>query len=210
MKPLFHTSLNTKFTAALLTIFPLLFSGELLANSCSKTDIEYYLQKGFTHEQVTKLCSIPAPATPRQPQAQAPQQSASPSADQAYLAAAIDAKNVTLNQNQLNYSSKECAEYGPDNNVDLIEKACVNSRVTVNLTGLKIKKMSKGLFLIKDAEFIVEGNIKRDYLNLNAVRRQEKSEVLRLLPTNPKQVNIPLRRGIDPKDVAQRLQKHIR
>ena len=207
MKPLFHTKLSTKTTASLLAVFSLFFSSELLASGCSKADIEYYLQKGFSHEQVTKLCSIPTAAAPYQGQApQNPPQSA----DQAYLAAALDAKNITLNQNQLSYSSKECAEYGPPNNTDLIEEACVNSTVTVNFAGLKIKKMSSGLFLIKDAQFLVEGNLKRDYLNLGSVRRQEKSEVLRLLPTNPKQVNIPLRRGIDPEEVAQRLRKYIR
>ena len=207
MKPLFHTKLSTKTTASLLAVFSLFFSSELLASGCSKADIEYYLQKGFSHEQVTKLCSIPTAAAPYQGQAQ---QNAPQSADQAYLAAALDGKNITLNQNQLSYSSKECAEYGPPNNTDLIEKACVNSTVTINFAGLKIKKMSSGLFLIKDAQFLVEGNLKRDYLNLGSVRRQEKSEVLRLLPTNPKQVNIPLRRGIDPEEVAQRLRKYIR
>ena len=207
MKPLFHTKLSTRTTASLLAVFSLFFSSELLASGCSKADIEYYLQKGFTHEQVTKLCSIPTVAAPYQGQ---PQQGSPQSADQAYLAAALDAKNITLNQNQLSYSSKECAEYGPPNNTDLNEETCVNSTVTINFAGLQIKKMSSGLFLIKDAEFIVEGNLKREYLNLASVRRQEKSEVLRLLPTIPKQVNIPLRRGIDPEEVAQRLRKYIR
>ncbi len=208
MKPLFHTKLSTKTTASLLAVFTLFFSSELLASGCSKADIEYYLQKGFSHEQVTKLCSIPT-AAPAPYQGQAPQ-NAPQSADQAFLAAAIDAKNVTLNQNQLSYTSKECAEYGPPNNTDLIEEACVNSTVTVNFAGLQIKKVANGFFLIKDAQFIVEGNLKRDYLNLGSVRRQEKSEVLRLLPANPKQVNIPIRRGIDPEEVAQRLRKYIR
>ena len=211
MKPLFHTKLSTRTTASLLAVFSLFFSSELLASGCSKADIEYYLQKGFSHEQVTKLCSIPVAVAPYQGQSQAPAQQNSPQGvDQAYLAAALDAKNVTLNQNQLSYTSKECADYGPPNNTDLIEEACVNSTVTVNFSGLKIKKIANGFFLIKDAQFIVEGNLKRDYLDLGSVRRQEKSEVLRLLPVNPKQVNIPIRRGINPEDVAQRLRKYIR
>ncbi|KAG1663479.1 hypothetical protein GQR58_020418 [Nymphon striatum] len=169
MKPLFQTKLGTSVTASLLAVFSLFFSSELLANGCSKADIEYYLQKGFSHEQVTKLCSIPLASAPAQGQVSA-QRKAPQGADQAFLAAALDAKNVTLNQNSLSYSSEECAEYGPENNVDLIEEACVNSTC----------------------------NLKRDYLNLGSVRRQDKTEVLRLLPTNPKQVNIPIRRGIDP------------
>ena len=122
MKPLFHAKLSTKTTASLLAVFSLFFSSELLASGCSKADIEYYLQKGFSHEQVTKLCSIPTAPAPYQGQAPAPQNSPQ-SVDQAYLAAALDAKNITLNQDQLSYSAKECAEYGPPNNTDLIEKS---------------------------------------------------------------------------------------
>ena len=209
MKSLFHTKLSTRTTASLLAVSSLFFSSELLASSCSKADIEYYLQKGFSHDQVTKLCSIPVAAAPSQGQVPA-QQNSPQGADQSFLAAALDAKNVTLNQNQLSYSSKECADYGPPNNTDLIEEACVNSTVTINFSGLKIKKIANGFFLIKDAQFIVEGNLKRDYLNFGSVRRQEQTEVLRLLPKKPNRVNIPIRRGIDPEDVAQRLRKYIR
>ncbi|GAA0427280.1 hypothetical protein GCM10009133_39850 [Cocleimonas flava] len=210
MKPLFHTKLSTKTTAALLAVFSLFFSTELLASGCSKADIEFYLQKGFTHEQVTKLCSIPTAAPAAAPYQGQPQQGSPESVDQAYLAAALDANNVTINQNRLSYTSKECVEYGPPNNTDLIEEACANTTVTVNFAGLKIRKISNGFFLIKDAQFLVEGDLKREFLNLNKVRRQDKSEVVRLLPTNPKRVNIPIRRGIDPEEVAQRIRKYIR
>ena len=40
----------------IITFVFFLLSSHLYAN-CSKDDINYYLEKGFSHDQVTKLCS---------------------------------------------------------------------------------------------------------------------------------------------------------
>lgn len=203
-----------KATASILAVFSMFIATDLMANNCTKSDIDYYLQRGFSHDQVLQLCgAAPAPNqvqyrggtyAPPNPQMTALRE------DQIYLETALDAKNVKITPQNLTYSSKECAEFGPPNNPDLIEEACVTSRVTINFAGLQVIKTSTGLFLVKDAEFIVRGNIQREYLDLASVRRQEKSEVLRLLPNTPKEVNIPVRRGIDPKQVAAKFSKYIK
>ena len=38
-------------------IYIIFFAQVLSANACDKDDINYYLEKGFSHDQVTKLCS---------------------------------------------------------------------------------------------------------------------------------------------------------
>ncbi len=212
MKPLFHKKLNTTTTVSLFAVFSLFFSSELLASGCSKADIDYYLQKGFNHDQVTKLCSIAVTTAP----SQAPIYSTNPQAsgikiDESFLTSALNARNVKLTPNQLSYKTKECEEYHPYGNFKIEEvEVCVNSKVTINLAGLQIKNSSKGLFLINDATFIVAGNINREYINFGKVRRQDKSDIKRLLPNTPKEVSIPIRRGFDPEEVAERLKKYIR
>jgi len=203
-----------KATASILAVSSLFIATDLMANTCSKGDIDYYLQRGFSHDQVLQLCGTAT--APKQVQYSGgtyappnPQMTALRE-DQIYLETALDAKNVKITPQNLTYSGKECAEFGPPNNTDLIEEACVTSKVTIDFAGLQVIKTSSGLFLVKDAEFIVRGNIKREYLDFNRVRRQEKSEVLRLLPNNPKEVNIPVRRGIHPKEVVAKLRKYIK
>ena len=212
MKPLFHNTLQQKATASLLAVFSLFFSSELLASGCSKADIDYYLQKGFTHDQVTRLCSIPVASAP----AQAPSYSATPQTssikvDESFLTSALNARNVKLTSSQLSYNAKECDSYYPYGNYKMEEvDVCVNSNVTINFSGLQIKDSSKGLFLIKDAELILAGNINREYLNYAKIRHQERADVQRLFPTTPKEISVPVRRGFDPEEIAQRLKKYIR
>jgi alpha-galactosidase/6-phospho-beta-glucosidase family protein len=126
-----------------------------------------------------------------------------------YLEAALKASNVRLTPPILSYSSKECIEYGNRNNSDLNSEACVNSNITINLNGLNVIKASKGIFLIKNVELIVEGNIKREYVNINAIRRQDREAILSLLPTNPRQIKLPVKSGIIPSQVVEKLKPYI-
>lgn len=207
-------------TLALTSFYP---ANILLANSCSKTDITFYLQKGFSHDQVMRLCATTS-ATVQASTAQAqkaplamgssyttnaPRQNNSTRESQIYLEAAFKTNDVRLSPPLLTYTSKECVEHGPENNSDLNTESCIDSRVTVNLNGLKIIKASKGIFLIKNTELVVEGNIKREYININSVRRQDREVIKTMLPTNPKQINLPIKSGIDPHQVAKKLKPFI-
>jgi hypothetical protein len=192
-----------------------------MANSCTKADVDFYLQRSFTNEQIVRLCtSAPTQITNQLPaQAQYQTQYAPPvdrqsqaiREDQIYLSTALDAKDVNLNSSGLSYISKECAVYSafPNNN-DLDENLCIDAKVAIDFSGLQIKKISKGIFLVKDPELIVSGNIKRDYLNLNSIRRQDRGPIQQILPTTPKEININVRNGIDPKQVADLIKKYIR
>ncbi len=211
--------LAPKTTALLLAIFSLFITTNSIANSCNKGDVDFYLQRGFTNEQVMRLCTgtTAQVQAPRQntPQVQytAPINSQNQALrdDQIYLSTALDAKNIKLTPSDLSYEGKECVVYSPfPNNSDLDETLCVNSKVVVNFAGLKIQRTSSGLFLVKDPELIVSGNINRNFLDLNQVRKQERSAIQQLLPLSPKQLNIKVRRGIDPKQVAGKLKKYIR
>lgn len=214
------------YTLLAALVFSSLYPAKiLLANSCSKTDITFYLQKGFSHDQVMRLCattSATAQASTIQQSQRVSQTSASTNytspipkqsfltrENQVYLEAAFKASEVKLSPPLLTYFSKECVEYGPQNNSDLNTEACIKSRVTVNLNGLKIIKASKGIFLIKNTELIVEGNIKREYININSIRRQERETIKRMLPTTPKQINLPIKSGINPKEVVKKLKPYI-
>ncbi|MEE9325927.1 MAG: hypothetical protein V3U71_01435 [Cocleimonas sp.] len=216
---------SLKNSALLTTLaFSSLYPAEiLLANSCSKADITFYLQKGFSHDQVMKLCGTTTTAaqassvqTQRVPQAPntnytsiTQRQSNSTRETQVYLEAAFKANDVMLTPPLLTYTSKECVEHGPQNNTDLNTEACIDSKITINLNGLKIIKASKGIFLIKNTELIVEGNVKREYINIDSIRRQDRNIIETMLPTNPKQINLPIKSGINPDQVAKKLKPYI-
>jgi hypothetical protein len=187
-----------------------------MANSCSKADVDFYLQRGFTNDQVVRLCTssgVAAPNTQYQQQYIAPVDPKTQALreDQIFLSTALDVKSVQLTPSKMTYSGEECAVYSPHpNNRDMDESICVNSRVVVKFAGASIKKVSKGFFLVKDPELVINGNIKREYLNLNEIRRQDRAPIQRLLPSTANTASIKVRSGIDPKKIADVISKYTR
>jgi len=197
-------------------------SSNALANSCSKSDIDYYLQRGFTNEQVVQLCAGPAATqntgqtyqAPTQAQNQQTQQNNQLGEDQSYLSAALDSDGVTMTPQTLTLLPRECIEYGSASGsqaaADLKETICVNTKLIINFAGLTIGKASKGLFLVKDAKVIVKGNIQRELIGINELRRQDREAIIEKLSTNPKAVDLKIRRGLDPSAVAERLNRYAK
>lgn len=203
---------------ATVSVVSLFSSSSALANSCSKSDIDYYLQRGFTNAQVVQLCAGPAQTSTQQTQTyQAPAQTqqtlqqSQMREDESYLSAALDAASVNLNNQSLTILPRECIKHGPDGGQaasDLVENICINTKLTINLAGMSIGKASRGFFLVKDPKINVKGNIQRELTGLGVLRRQDREAVLSKMSKNPKEVSIKIRRGIDPSIVAQRLRKY--
>ena len=222
--------MNMRLPHALLTIActPLiLYYGNAFANSCSKTDINDYLKSGFSHEQVIKLCtsdkptqaaqstynSIPKPVTDSVPvTTHENTDSTKPShrnEDQIYLETVIEGNPVTLSAQSLSFKRKECAVYGDANVTGFRDKACLNTLTTISFNGLQIIRATKGTFLIREQELIVKGHITREYLSLEGLNKYKVAAVKEQLPTSPSQINIPVKKGIDPKVVAVKIKKYL-
>lgn len=215
------TSVWAISTLSMLSVFS---SSTAFANSCSKSDIDYYLQRGFTNAQVVQLCAGPAAAqnTGQQTQTyQAPaaqtqqsQQQNQIREDESYLSAALDASAVNITNQSLTIQPRECIEYGSSKGgqaaSDLAATICVNTKVKVNFSGMTIGKTSRGFFLVKDPTVSVRGNIQREFVGIKDLRRQDREAILETLSRNPKVVKIKIRRGIEPSAVAQRLSKYTK
>lgn len=196
-----------------LAVTTFFYSPSAAANSCSRADIEYYLQRGFSNDQVVQLCAGPTTAVQNNQQYQAPVaplQINPLREDESYLSAALDAETVKLSNDKLVVNARECIEYGPPNNSDLWETICTFTKLTLPFNGLQIGKSQKGIFLVRDATVDVTGNIQREFTALNELRRQDREAILETLKTNPRNVALKVRRGIEPKTVADRLRKYIK
>lgn len=206
---------------SLLSVSVIFSSSTALANSCSKSDIDYYLQRGFTNAQVVQLCAGSAAAQNTNQQTQAStqvnqaqnQQNNQLREDQSYLSAALDADGVTMTPQGVTLLPRECIEYGPTSSraaADVVETICVNTKLNINFAGMKIGKASKGLFLVRDASVNIKGNIQRELIGLNELRRQDREAIQETLATNPKEVKLKIRNGISPSSVADRLKRYAK
>lgn len=210
------------------------------ANACSKADIDFYLQRGFSHEQVVKLCSN-APVMMQNTPAQNPStgnQQITPAvapvqtkpsavdstattttitapkpviketsqADIIYFKTAIESDQVELTADALSYIFSGCIKYGEEDVAGFKEEACVKTLTTIKRKGLRVIKAQKGIVLIRDHALIVAGEIKREVLDADKLKAKKRKAFLAEYALNPEQLNIPVRSGIDPHDVAARLQ----
>lgn len=215
---------SSKTTLTLAASISLLASSNLMANSCTKADIDYYLQRGFTHNQVVRLCAN-APAqntallssnntslknTSREYASPSNIQDNSLTEDRVYFETVLKhAKTATLTPSALSYVSRECIKYGEENLAGLKSKVCANTRVTVNFKGLQVLKAVKGIFLIKDQQMLIQGDIQREYLDINTLPPAKQAVIRAQLPAKPRRLDLPVRNGIDPKRVADKLKKYI-
>lgn len=222
------TALLSYLTLSLATVF----SSNTFANNCSMQQIDQYLQKGFSHDQVIKLCTT---AKPAQHQPPAPTSNGnlydaisgkntntanpSPSTqgtpvsanneDQLYFATVLEASPVTVSNDKLSYESKECAVYGEIDMTQLRDKACIRSKVTVNFDGLKVVRAQKSIPLIRDQALLVKGNITREYLDTGKLNEYQMQAVQEQLPMTMSTIDIPVKKGINPEDVVARLNHFI-
>jgi hypothetical protein len=207
MKLINILSLSVCFTVTL-------FANNSFAGSCSKSDIDHYLKSGFKHDQIVKLCatSVAQPTTNtvyRPPSATgvaAPVASASTQdVNQIYFETVIEADPVTLSADSLVFERKECVTYGLLDMTQTRDKACARTRTTIGLKGLQIIRAQKEIILIKKQELIVKGAITREFIDLGKNNKYQIAEIRKQLSTQPTKLNIPTKKGIDPKQIATKL-----
>jgi len=191
----------------------ILLNQPLWAGSCNMEQIDQFLQRGFTHEQVVKLCGHPQPTTAS---AQDDPVSATNPLSQSndgidkdifYLQTVIDADKVEVTPEAIIYWRNKCYPYGTEDFSGFRPEACVNMRITINRNRLKVVRAAKGIILIRDQEMIVSGDIKQDVLNPEKLKPKTLEAFNADYPSSLKEINIPVKKGIDPVKVAETLKR---
>jgi len=166
---------------------------------CVREDVDHYLEKGFTQDQIAGICSG---------KAQAPRAAASPALVE--LSSGIDALDVFLSTAAVGFTRKECVKHGGEDLFGFEDSLCLRRRYTLELAGMKIAKVRRRVFLFGKDVVVVRGRIRRDVLDGwggsgEAVRR----EVGRKLESGD-ETAIPVRSGFGPARLAEVLRGLIR
>lgn len=222
-------TLRTSLTVGLILT---LSASVAAAATCSREDIDHYLDRGFSPDQIVDLCgetsptpspSVPPSATPSTPEAvPAPKPVTAPpkapaSANLAGLNQedffrikhALDADDVQLTDSDLIYTRDRCHKFGEEDAIGQRPNACVITRTTVSRKGLKVLDAVNGVFLLQDRVFLVRADkLTREVLNPEKIRNQkERKQFLSEFTPHPENINIPLRRGFEPTKIAPTLEK---
>ena len=201
------------FTTASLSSIPHISNA-----ACSRDDVQFYLDKGFSTDQITSLCDTTATQNKSHDTSSTlPKESISSSAvilssadntkenkTEHFLREAIKGRDVSLSNESLDYTLKVCIKYGEEDLFGFTPKACPNVRFNIALKDLKVKEPKKSLFFNPDG-IDIKGNITRDVINgLEEYKTEDQKLILNKLESGNK-TTIPVRDDISIEKIFQTL-----
>lgn len=200
----------------------LFFSAQVWAETdCSKEAIGFYLEKGFTPEQLSRMCQLSAsdatsdtatsqstvPADGLAPDASGNgQQLPSQNEDLVFFIKTILSDKLTVTPETLTYTRDECIKYGEEDiYTNWRPKVCGVLKTTINRVGLVVLSAVKGIPIIRDPELLVKGEIHREVINLDDLDSKDRETFDKILDPTPETFDIKFREDADPKKIADRL-----
>lgn len=169
--------LNTKKT---MVFAACLLAGGGACAECSRDDVNYFLEKGFSRDQVAAICGdAPAPARRapraddeyegfeegRERESRGEAMRRERREDVSLLEAAVSAWDVEVTPKHLTYTRKLCLGAGGSPEVAARVKVCPEVRYRVYFRGLKVGGYQREYVVVGRREIEVEGTVKRKLLH---------------------------------------------
>ncbi|MGH1487472.1 MAG: hypothetical protein ACRBCI_14755 [Cellvibrionaceae bacterium] len=192
---------------------------------CTRNDIDHYLDKGFSPEQITALCTQTVPgnsptAAPTSTNSLdkdtqspvAPTSASAVTSEQQrardFMFSTIDADDVRFEEDRLLFQRTVCTEYGNKSSSGKRYEACVDTSFNVQLSNLDIVEYKSRNVIFGKNKIVVKGSIKRDFINYDELDSRDKVFVDRTYRDQPV-ADIPIRNGVDMKRAVRELKKLI-
>ena len=160
----------------------LLFYASFAQAECSRSDVEYFLKKGFSREQVVAICEA---AKPKQFGEFTEQDQGDYEAynkeletrmrierrlqkeedDISLLKTAIAGEDIKITRDWLDFKRPFCIAGGNNPEVEARIKVCPLVLYRIYFEGLRVKEYERKYLIFGAREIEVEGNIKRKLLN---------------------------------------------
>ena len=146
---MFKKEIYNKF---LLLVTCILLNNNYANAECKKEDVDYYLEKGFTTEQVTALCSGDLKTTTKKQEYKTFSDEYADEQDaeyvkkmrierQVFFKSALNAQNIKIRRNTLSFHLYECSRDGlAKPGSDLNVKGCATVLVRINLANVTVEE----------------------------------------------------------------------
>jgi hypothetical protein len=156
---------SISFFLIIMSLFSLGFCNFSYA-ACSRDDVDYYLGKGFSIEQITIVCGKETAVTPQvESNITTMTKQENVQENTVFLKAEIKANQIQFDANKFYFNRRECVEYSNLSGLETPKKFCANFRTIVNYSGLKVLE-SKNFTIdnFRNPSVVVEGNVKKEIL----------------------------------------------
>ena len=161
-----------------LSISVILFlSSSLLWAGCTQDTITFYLEKGFTQEQITKLCAEATEAESKpsyQPyqkpiviyqEGGAPGNTVEERRAASELKGSIDGRSVDVTDTHINFIRKVCVRAGNSPEKDQRVDKCIDSAYSIARSGMRVTESgSSVLFFGQQTLSVTSSSIKRKHV----------------------------------------------
>ena len=168
--------------AIIVGIGSFLFSVPFAAAECSRNDIDYFLEKGFSTDQITAICEAAKPRQFGDPTAQGAEDYEAYDKDLEarmrierrlqkeeddilLLKTAIAAEDIKVTSKWLDFKSPFCISAGSNPEVEARVKVCPLVLYRIYFKGLQVKEYERKYIAFGRREIEVEGTIKRKLLH---------------------------------------------
>ena len=204
---------SRNYTITSATLVFMMLSSQANA-ACSRDDVNFYLDKGFSTDQIAAMCSeAPTPASdvPQSEAQKSEQHSASPEVDDnaLFLNRAIKAQEISLSSDSLSYTQeKMCMEYGEEDLFGFTPKVCPDVIFTIALKGLEVLDTGKKYGFYGTPEVRVKSSaIKRDIIGELKDQKPEDRELILNVFEQGNETAIPIRDDFSLEQVKQVLEE---
>ena len=217
MKEINNRVKSRKYVVSYVSSLAFMMISGMADAACSREDVTFYLDRGFTADQITSRCSeASAPSGEslksehRSEQQSSEQQAVSSAADDnaVFLGVAIKAKKIMLSSDSLQYTQKVCIEYGEEDLFGFAPNVCPDVTFIISLKGLEVLGTGKkyGFYGTQEAR-VKSSKIKREIIGeLKDKKAEERERILEVFETGDETV-IPVRDDFSLEKVARVLKE---
>ncbi|MBT4837625.1 MAG: hypothetical protein HON94_09805 [Methylococcales bacterium] len=191
-----------------LSLFVFHIAGNVNAG-CSRSDVDYYLSKGFSNDQVMSLCRDDSKLSEKTVSSLGKrgvkEKKVNNSNAQHFLEIAIKANSVDITSEAISFTRKHCIVYGEEDIYGFQPQVCLNVKTMLKRNGLMVlSKQARSLFS-SDQQIQVGGGIAIELLTpLPKLSVGDKRDVMNELNVGDK-LWISIRSEIDLDRVVQQI-----
>jgi hypothetical protein len=213
MKAIYQKAVSRKYVATCVSSLVLMMINSQVNAACSRDDITFYLDKGFSTDQISAMCSEPTTSVSDTSQSEVQnnkQYSASTVVDDnaLFLNRAIKAQEIKLSSDALRYTQKVCIEYGEEDLFGFSPKVCPDITYIISLAGLEVLDTGKkyGFYGTKEVR-VKSSEIKREIIGELKDKKPEERELILEVFEKGEETAIPVRDDFSLDKVKQVLQE---
>lgn len=208
----FVSAFRAKLAAPRLAAWLICFVAPLeVFAACSRADVDYFLSRNFTTEQVVALCggeSVQGADAPKDTPIVISEATEAERELRDLLLRTVDAQKVDVTAESVAWTDKRCVEYAAPNLAGRPRELCGPVRIKVARESLSTGQLHHRVLFFGDHGVELLGEVEQQWrLDQAGLSDTDRRRVAEATPSQVDSVLLPLHSSAEPKEVGSSLQR---